>query len=279
MNKKHWCPTIIKRVEKCDIVSSTSPVIVMTDKGRGYFKALGNREGPQVLACEYVGTSLACLLEIPTFDYCILLHNGIPEIRLNDGRIADCGPGFITKEELGGVWDGEKKTLEKINNREDITRLVCLDTWVRNQDRYFPGKKGKSRRNLSNVFISKTAENHLTLKAFDFTHAFTNARDVTPSIVQDVRDDSVYGLFPEFKDFLDKETAIQMCDKLKSIKEKKIRPILDQIPKEWEINTTTREAWITFLLSRAVFLSENFISMIGIQHETKQELLSFDEEQ
>ena len=279
MSKKRWCPTVIKEVVRHDIQSSTNPVVVETDEGLGYFKALGNKEGPQVLACEFVGTSLAGLLGIPTFEFCIIPFNGIPEIQLADGRLAKPGHGFITKEEPGEVWDGSKKMLKKIGNVQDITRLVCVDTLTRNQDRYFLRDDGTIRQHFDNVFLSFESKRGLTLKAFDFTHAFTNGGDVNTKIVRDVNDARPYGLFQEFKDFLDEETAIQACDKLKAIKDKHIRPIIDQIPREWEIDSATRGAWGEFIVSRAAFLSKNFITIIGLQPISPQRTLPFEEEE
>jgi hypothetical protein len=194
-----WHPTIIKRVEKNNISSSTTPVLILTDQGEGYFKVLGNKEGPHVLACEYVGTSLAALLGLATFEYCLFYFSGEPEIVLPNNFKAKPGTGFLTKAESGSTWDGTKEILRNITNQDDITKLVCLDTWVRNQDRYFPSNDNKkSRRNFDNVFLSNESKNGLTLKVFDFTHAFTNGRDVTTKINQNIRDPAVYGLFPEF---------------------------------------------------------------------------------
>ena len=278
MSKKHWGPTVIKDVIKCGIQSSTSPVVVGTDEGLGYFKALGNQYGPQVLACEFVGTSLARLLGIPTFDFCIIPYNGVPEIHLADGRLVESGPGFIAKEEQGQPWDGTKKMLKKISNTNDITRLVCVDTWTRNQDRYFQREDGEPRKNLDNVFLSFESKHRLTLKAMDFTHAFTNGGDVNAKITREAKDGQIYGLFPEFKGFLDKETACQLCNKLKTIKAKQIQPIIDQIPREWEIDAATRNAWVDYIVSRAGFLSTHFITMIGLQHMTIQNNFQFDEE-
>lgn len=262
MNKQHWCPTTIKRIVRNDIESSTSPVVVLTDKGNGYLKVPGNREGPQVLACEFVGTSLAAWLGIPTFEFSIISLGAIPEIILSDGRKAEKGPGFITREESGEVWDGTKKTLTKITNAEDITRLVCLDTWTRNEDRFFHKKDGTIRRHVDNVFLSDERQNGLILKAFDFTHAFTCGRDITKKIMFDVHDESIYGFFPEFRDFIKADIAVQVCNKLKTVKDRHIQPMIDCIPKEWEIDKAAREAWIQFIVSRAVFLSKNFMTMI-----------------
>lgn len=267
MNLSPWNPKEIKRISKGSINSSTNPVIVVTDQGGGYFKAMGNKEGPQVLACEYVGTSLAKLLGIPTFDFCIFRYTGMPEIELCDGVIAELGPGFLSRAEKGNVWDGTTKQLKQIDNSDDITRLVCVDTWTMNQDRYFPRQDGRSHRHYDNLFFSMAMRKKLTLKAFDFTHAFTNGRDVNAKIVQKVNDRSIYGFFPEFKNFFRKEIVIQVCEQFNVIKQEEVEEIVQQIPYEWEINQETRTAWIKCIVLRAKFLADNLLTLLGLENQ------------
>ena len=274
MSKTRWNPTTIKRVLKDDIDSSTCPVVVLTDKGTGYFKALGNPEGAHVLAREFVGTSLANLLGIPTFEYSIFHFNGVPEIQLLRGGIAQQGAGFITKKEHGDVWNGKIKSLKHITNPEDITRLVCLDTWVRNTDRYSLRRSGEPHSRSDNVFLSRLVTGGLVLKAYDFTHALFCTTETTSK----AHETTVYGLFPEFKERLDSETAKQVCDKLKTITTKRIKPIIGQIPDEWEIDLPTRETWIKFIVTRASYLSKNFMPLVGLIPIEKQQVISFSEE-
>ena len=273
MNKQRWNPTYIKRVLKKDIDSSMKPVLVRTDKGLGYFKALGNPEGPHCLAREFVGTSLADLLGISTFKYGIIHFDGAIEIQLLNGGIAQCGRGFITQKERGEVWNGSIKDLKRITNVEDITRLVCVDTWVRNPDRYCVWKNGIPHERFDNVFLSRHSETNLVLKSFDFSHAgFCETGKASQAY-----EETVYGLFPQFKEFLREEAAKQISDKLKTIKSKHIRMIIDQIPSEWDIDAAMRDIWVEFLVARAGFLSENFIRMIGLQDTLRQRTL-FDKE-
>jgi hypothetical protein len=268
-NSMKWSPIAIKYIEKNNIQSSTTPILIITDQGKGYFKALGNREGPQALAREYVGTSLAELLGLVTFQYCIFHYSGIPEIIFPNGTKAQSGKGFLTKSESGDSWDGTEKMLSKITNWKDITKLVCLDTWVRNRDRYYSPKNAKSRRNTDNVFLSKELESQTILKAIDFTHAFIEG-DVTAKIVQNIRDESIYGLFPEFRKYFDKDVAIEICQKLKTIENTQIQSVFDNIPKEWEIDLPVRQAWITFIMERANFISENFLVLSELQNRQPQ---------
>ncbi|MDR2438174.1 MAG: hypothetical protein LBE12_02230 [Planctomycetaceae bacterium] len=281
MNKKNsnlWRPTIIKQIERINIESSTNPVLVVTDEDEGYFKVLGNREGPHVLACEYVGTSLAKLIGLATFEYCIFHFSGQPEITFPNGSNAQIGNGFMTKKESGEIWDGSEKMLAKIINKDDITKLVCLDTWVRNKDRYYLQTNEYINCNLDNVFLSNESKNGLILKAFDFTHAFVHGRDITKNIIQDVKDNTIYGLFPEFNKFLKEDVARKTCEKLGKINKNCIEEIMTNIPREWEIESYVREVWIDFILQRAKYLSENFLLLIGLEKKTKQLKFDFNEE-
>jgi len=261
MSKRRWYPTYIKLVRECKIESSTQPLVVLTDKGWGYFKALGNPEGPHCLARELVATSLAELLDIPTLRYGILNFSGQPEIHFSSGVIVEPGPGFITKEVRSGeVWKGPFERLQCVTNPADITRLVCLDTWVRNPDRYCarPGRAPHVR--VDNVFFANHAKTGLILNAFDFSHALFCERDTTSKAC----DEMIYGLFPYFKQFIDKEVAADVCEKIKQISEEQIRLIINEIPEEWMISSDTREAWIEFLMARAYFLSRNFLAMMEV---------------
>lgn len=70
-----WIPTCIRRVAKT-YPTGSDVVEVVTDVGPGFAKFLGNKEGPNVLACEYVGTRVASLLDLPTFEHTIFNTTG-----------------------------------------------------------------------------------------------------------------------------------------------------------------------------------------------------------
>ena len=65
VNDAAWRPTTIRRFIE-SIPTSTNVTRVDTDAGEGFLKPLGNPEGPQVLACDLVGTLLAEWLGLPT---------------------------------------------------------------------------------------------------------------------------------------------------------------------------------------------------------------------
>jgi hypothetical protein len=66
-----WRPTTILRFER-SVPSSSAVLRVVTDQGKGYLKALGNPEGPQILAREWIGTNLAKRFGLSTFEFSII---------------------------------------------------------------------------------------------------------------------------------------------------------------------------------------------------------------
>src|SRR5207253_2268794 len=100
--------------------------------------ALGNKGGPHLLAADLVATQLAGWLGLPTFDWAILLVTAEDEIGLYEGSLAEVGPAFITREQSGTVWGGQKSKLHLLLNPEDIGKLILFDTWTRNCDRHPP---------------------------------------------------------------------------------------------------------------------------------------------
>ncbi|MEM7315476.1 MAG: HipA family kinase, partial [Planctomycetota bacterium] len=153
--------------------SGAGTLLVETDAGMAYVKAKGNPGGPHVLACEYVGTRLATLLGLPTFDYALIQVDKIDELPFaKGGKFAEPGTAFATRSETGTTWDQDKRLLRRLANVDDVSRLVVFDTWVRNPDRFGPNG---SRVNLDNVFFSsETSGFEVELRIMDHTHCFTN---------------------------------------------------------------------------------------------------------
>ena len=81
--------------------TSTRVMRVETDVGEGFLKALGNPEGPHVLASEWVGSQLADLLSIPTLDFALMAIDSSTELPMKDAGHALPGPAFISRLDEG----------------------------------------------------------------------------------------------------------------------------------------------------------------------------------
>lgn len=161
-----WQPTEVTRfVDHLD--SGAGTLIVETDAGLAYMKALGNPDGPHALAKDFLGTSLAAFLGLPTFDFAIIEVTNIDELPFFRGGNAEPGPAFVTREEDGMTWGNDRNLLSHIDNLEVISGLVVLDTWLRNTDRF---STQPSRINWDNVFFSTESDSGLSLRAMDFSH-------------------------------------------------------------------------------------------------------------
>jgi len=237
--------------------SGAGTLLVETDAGRAYIKAKGNPGGPHVLACEYVGTRLATLLDLPTFDYALIQVDEIDELPFANGKdFAEPGSAFATRSETGSTWGQDKRLLGRLANVDDVSRLVVFDTWVRNPDRYGPNG---SRVNLDNVFFSsETSGFEVELRIMDLTHCFTNGHDLTARVKQIgiVKDEAIYGLFPDFKPLLDREVVCATCDQLANLNADDVGEIVDSIPKDWSVRKPARDALQEFILRRAEYVAE-----------------------
>ena len=80
-----------------------------------------------------------------------------------------------------------------------------------------------------------------------------------------VRDQRLYGLFPEFKPLLVRSEVTRAISDLRTIRRPDIQAIVNGIPSAWQVNAPTREALVNFLCDRAAFLSENFVSLLWPQ--------------
>jgi hypothetical protein len=260
---------MIRRMIKA-FPTGAATVLVLTDQGKGYLKALGNPEGPHVLACEWVGTHLARRLGLPTFDFALVPVTPEDEIPFAKGGKAQPGPAFITRKERGNPWGGGERSLRRLSNPEDLTRLVLLDTWTRNCDRH-PLDPAKRKPNRDNVFLSREGAppRRSLLKAMDHTHCFTCGRELTPAIadISCVKEEGCYGLFPEFWPHLSRDVMREAVRTLRAVTQVEVRQIVEGIPREWEVPQPVRDALVEFLCRRAVFVADHIEGWIWPQRE------------
>lgn len=279
-----WRPTSIQRAIRT-LRTSTLPIHVDTDSGEGVLKAINNPQGEQALAKDWIGTKLARLFGLPTFDIAIVNIVASDDLRLADGRRVRVGPAFISRYERGsplGGWVQSNRTpphvLSHLDNPGAIARLIVFDTWVLNRDRYGPDADGTKRRiNRDNVWASRddATKDGFVLKAIDHSECFTLGEDLSPKIgrIDRCRFDDVFGLFPEFRAFLDspdtedqrrREVEGAAAD-LKRIARKKVQKIVDSVPTEWNVDEASRTALVELLMERAKYVSGHVVSWIWPQ--------------
>jgi hypothetical protein len=271
----NWSPTSILTVFH-SVPTSTSPIHVDTDAGQGYLKALGNNEGPHALAREWVGTHPADWFGLRTFDVAILRVTDDDELNLENGKMAESGQAFISRYEIGDSWSGTPLELTQLDNPSDLSRLVVFDTWIRNWDRHslnqIEGKEYR-RRNENNGFLSteQASKGKFILKAIDHTHCFRCEGDLSARIrnLKYTEDSKVYGLFREFRPYLDRQIVRSAAEKLVSIDRGTLEATFSQIPSQWEVSTSVKSAWMEHICRRASFVADRIEDKLFPQRRLK----------
>lgn len=282
MPSKPWQPTSFLRWEK-SYSTSVGTARIVTDAGPAFIKPLGNREGPHVLACDWVGTALAKWFGLLTADCAIMeIDSDRDEIHLGrDMRLAAAGPAFVSRKVDGHTWGGSAAELERLENPGDIARLVVFDTWTLNCDRYFPGPR-HVRENRDNVFLASegAGEGKWRLMAIDHTHCFTCGRDLTPrtDAADRAMHDGLFGLFPEFEPYLMRANVQEAAEKLASLQPSDYAPIVDSIPAAWEVSGAARAALKRLIAKRATYVSQTVVENLKPYFPAEQQWLEWPEE-
>ncbi len=261
-----WRPTKFVRFEK-SIGTSTQPALIVTDAGRAVVKVINNPLGPQVLARDYIGTSLARLFGLRTFDFAILNVKPDDEIFLYGNVTATPGPAFSTRYEQGFEWGGSEDELRDLENVSDLAPLIVFDTWVRNRDRH-PPPNIQWGLNTDNVYLSieGITENYRRLLAIDHTECFApSIQDLNNQLASNnnIRDIGIYGLFREFVTFITPEGINEAVNRLKTVDTGEIQGIINNVPGEWELTPTGKQDLMTLLTERAHFLSGNLLERLS----------------
>jgi hypothetical protein len=264
----HWEPQHILQADRA-YQTATDTVRVTTDAGPGFLKALGNHGGPHLLAADWIGTKLAAWLGLPTFETAIIEVTDLDEIHFLNGSLAQPGPAFIAREMSGETWGAVKGRLTMLVNPGDVGKLMLFDTWTRNADRYPPDLTTR-KPNYNNLFFSNAGlpDDHWRLIAMDHTHCFTSGRDLDGKLsrIDVVKDERVYGLFPELLPYLVQPDAMNewnaAVDKLGTLDRAWVRQQIATLPPEWQVEAAGRAALEEFICERANFLLRRYRIMI-----------------
>lgn len=248
-----WQPTRIKRVIE-GYETSTRVAKVATDAGNGFLKGMGNPAGELALATELVAGELAAWygLQVPPFAIVGVLDIEIPMIGRGNMRF---GPGFISREIEGAPSDGADIFLKKINNPDDVSKIVFFDTWIRNADRW-PPEAANLPGNRDNLFFTPV-DRKFDLVALDHSHCFvetTLADELSsPHLLED---DGVYGNYPEFRPLITAQAVAAAATRLRQIDISIVREIVESIPPEWGVTVGERRGLADLICRRALRVAD-----------------------
>ena len=258
--ESNWNPTTLMEVAG-SADTSTGATEVTTDAGRAYIKPMGNRQGPHVLATDWVGTHLARWFGLSTFDIAILTLEQDDVFDLPRGAKAEPGPAFASRALTGDPWGTSGLQLELVVNPEDITRLVVFDTWTLNCDRHHHDLNVR-RPNYDNVYLSSEGveAGKRRLIAMDQGLCFIRSgEDLSPRLahIEKLKEPAIYGLFPEFHTKLREDTIGDCADRLREMDLATAEAIVTTVPREWDVSREARTAWSELIYRRAGFVADN----------------------
>jgi hypothetical protein len=107
------------------------------------------------------------------------------------------------------------------------------------------------------------------LKAIDHGHSFrgTTWRASDLRKIDWVKDQQVFGLFPEFAAFVTRDEIQAILERAVEIQAKDVNDFLQQIPASWLLSPTESESLTEFLLQRAQYLRNSLADSIWPQSE------------
>lgn len=247
-----WRPTRVERVIET-FGTSTRPAKVMTDKGLALLKGMGNPAGDAALACEVVAGELAVALGLRVPAFAIASLN-LP-ITMNDHGPMAIGPAFLS-EWLPGQTLGAEALLNRITRPGDIAKLVFLDSWIRNEDRYPPVGGFNQAANWDNLFFTPAGRD-FDLVALDHSHCFTLG-DLCDEIGDHevASDTAVYGLFPQFAPFLTEAHVMTAAAALAEVSGGLVDKIINQLPEQWGIGPACGAHWANVIRHRAALVAQ-----------------------
>lgn len=96
------------------------------------------------------------------------------------------------------------------------------------------------------------------LKAIDQGCCFTCEAELTPKLsnLDIARDDCLYGLFPEFRSRIDRQTVLQAVSDAEAIQQADVEAMIAAVPRDWEVSEETRRAWCDLICRRAGYVRQ-----------------------
>ena len=157
-------------------------------------------------------------------------------------------------------------SLRQLDNPADITRLVIFDTWTCNPDRYPPPSVPRRPR-VDNVFLTGegATPGNVRLIAMDFTECFaSSAKSLMAELaaITTIKNDNVYGLFPEFKPHVKIEHIRESVARLDALDRRVLSDIVRDLPSEWDFSAAGRQRLVDFLEQRARHLVDTIIDRL-----------------
>lgn len=167
----------------------------------------------------------------------------------------------------GHVAVSQLHPAQKLRKPDDIAKLVVLDTWLRNKDR-FGGDDGDPFGvvNYDNVLL-KPDKRMVELLAIDHSHALVETTLDDELDQAWVDEQVVYGRFRQFDHFLTRKTLGSALAAVERIDRTTLRRVCEGVPGAWGMTDGLSERLLTCLDERAQRLGSWLPAAIFDQYE------------
>lgn len=154
--------------------------------------------------------------------------------------------------------DGTDNFVKRLDRRDDLARLIVLDTWIRNCDRCHRAFDGVIDYNRDNLLFESLGNQAYRLAPIDHSHCIIDVgfEDAELQDATRIRDENVYGFFPEFAPYIEPDSVAVAVQAMLSVDRPALTEIVNSVPEEWELGERERVSLVDFLEKRAQFLAD-----------------------
>lgn len=92
----------------------------------------------------------------------------------------------------------------------------------------------------------------------DFSHAIQFGGELTTGVgsITNIRDEEVFGMFPEFRKKLSRDAIRHFASILGGVSRLQIEDAVGLIPQQWHLDSSVRSSLANYLFQRASFVAE-----------------------
>lgn len=219
-------------------------------------KCSDSPEGTPALVAEFIGSCLADLLTLETFDFG-LVDFGLTFVTVEEQLRNLSGTSFVARWVKGDGWSESIDEWHELTNRTAVTKLILVDTWLRNIDRHFPPNSRPD-----NIFIELDGPESRMI-AMDFTHAMLIRNVLNGIPPPNIEDPTVFGRFPVLAQYVTPTRIAEAISSLKDIPVDAISDIVESIPVDWNVPNDAKLALTQAILVRKSYLEGTFEGAMG----------------
>ena len=207
--------------------------------------------GSAALVSELVAAELAVWfgLNVPPF---AVIHKCDIEIIMRKNGQPMTAPLFFSSAVEGTPRDGTDVFLQRLRDKDSVSRLVVFDTWIRNWDRYY-GEDANS----DNLLYVQASVHKYDLVPIDHSNCFIGSDGAFPdgaAPINWILDGAVYGKFPEFDDFITNDSVGAALAKLATLDRDFVVEVVNSVPLAWGLGPAARAGLIDFICARGTYV-------------------------